>query len=50
MSMERPARMVHVPPNVRVLAMDVHANSISTGLLERDLGRTAGERGWDDSA
>lgn len=26
--------LIHVPPQVRVLAMDVHANTISTGLLE----------------
>ncbi len=26
--------LIHVPPDVRVLAMDVHANTISTGLLE----------------
>ncbi|MDQ4105426.1 MAG: transposase, partial [Actinomycetota bacterium] len=26
--------LIHVPPHVRVLAMDVHANTISIGLLE----------------
>ena len=26
--------LIHVPPEARVLAMDVHKNSISTGLLE----------------
>jgi transposase len=26
--------LIHVPPEVRVLAMDVHKNTISTGLLE----------------
>ena len=26
--------LIHVPPDVRVLAMDVHKNTISTGLLE----------------
>jgi transposase len=26
--------LIHVPPDVRVLAMDVHARTISTGLLE----------------
>ena len=26
--------VVHVPPDVRVLAMDVHKNTISTGVLE----------------
>lgn len=26
--------VIHVPPEVTVLAMDVHKNSISTGLLE----------------
>ena len=26
--------LIHVPPDIRVLAMDVHANTISTGLLE----------------
>lgn len=28
--------LIHVPPGVRVLAMDVHKNSISAGLLEPD--------------
>lgn len=28
--------MIHVPPEVTVLAMDVHKNTISTGLLEHD--------------
>ena len=26
--------LIHVPPEVRVLAMDVHKNTISAGLLE----------------
>ena len=26
--------LIHVPPGVTVLAMDVHKNSISTGVLE----------------
>ena len=30
--------LIHVPSHVRVLAMDVHKNTISTGLLEP---------GWD---
>jgi hypothetical protein len=29
--------LIHVPPDVRVLAMDVHKNTISTGLLEPGL-------------
>lgn len=28
--------LIHVPPGVRVLAMDVHKNTISAGLLEPD--------------
>ncbi len=43
--------LIHVPPDVRVLAMDVHKNTISTGLLEPGSDSPVLERlGTDDES